>query len=165
MFGFIIPPKAKRMHILKKILSIFFLTLLPVFLVLSCEKTIDPPDDPADPVEPTGYQQYGTPFDGIQETPDLILYEINLRAFSEAGNLQGVIDRLDELESMHINTLWLMPIYPIGEINSVNSPYSIRDFLAVSEEYGTLDDLRRLTDAAHARGCNPRLGSEPHSLG
>jgi glycosidase len=45
-----------------------------------------------------------------------------------------------------------MPIHPIGEINSVNSPYSVKNYKAVSPEYGTLNDLRMLTDEAHARG-------------
>ena len=121
--------------------------------IIACQKDTDPLDDPpiiTDTLE--GYQQYGTPFGEIPETEDILMYEINLRAFSSGGDLQGVIDRLDALKAMSINVIWLMPIHPIGQINSVNSPYSVKDYLAVSEEYGSLDDLRALTDAAHARG-------------
>jgi glycosidase len=80
------------------------------------------------------------------------MYEVNLRAFSSQGNLQGVIDKLDHLQSLHVNVIWLMPIHPIGSINSVNSPYCVKDHKAISAEYGDLSKLRQLTDAAHARG-------------
>jgi glycosidase len=80
------------------------------------------------------------------------MYEINLRAFSPSGDIRGIIDRLDHIADLHVNVIWLMPIHPIGQVNSVNSPYSVRNFKEVSPEYGTLEDLRDLTDAAHARG-------------
>jgi glycosidase len=97
-------------------------------------------------------EQYGNPFQAVPNTEDIIMYEVNLRAFSASGNLQGVIDKLDHLQSLHVNVIWLMPIHPIGTVNSVNSPYSVRDHKAVSTEYGDLQKLRQLTDAAHARG-------------
>ena len=100
----------------------------------------------------TNYTQYGTPFANVPATEDIVMYEVNLRAFSTAGNLQGVISRLDELKSLGVNVIWLMPIHPIGTINSVNSPYSVKDFKAVSAEYGTLEDLRTLTTQAHLKG-------------
>jgi glycosidase len=53
--------------------------------------------------------------------------------------------------------IWLMPIHPIGTVNSVNSPYSVRDYTAVGDEYGSLADLRQLTDAAHALGMGVML--------
>jgi 1,4-alpha-glucan branching enzyme len=119
---------------------------------ISCKKEKENPNPPAPPVEDSTYQQYGTPFTGIPETEDIVLYEVNLRAFSSSGDLQGVIERLDELADLQVNVLWLMPIHPVGQVNSVNSPYSVQDYKAVSEEYGTLNDLRALTDGAHARG-------------
>lgn len=98
-----------------------------------------------------GYIQYSTPFEEIPETGNIVMYEVNLRAFSTQGDLQGVVQRLDELRKLNINVIWLMPIHPIGEINTVNSPYSIKDHKQVSPEYGTLADLRLLTDEAHKR--------------
>ena len=132
--------------------EIFGLKFFPVFLLsllliipISCK-------DKDDPVPEDEFTQYGTPFAGIPETSDLVVYEVNLRAFSPEGTLQGVIAGLDHIRSLGVNVIWLMPIHPIGEINSVNSPYSVKDFMAVSPEYGSLDDLRQLTDAAHQRG-------------
>lgn len=129
--------------------------IVGILFVISCNNDPVVPID-QEPEEDTtqtisGYQQYGTPFINLAETGDLVMYEVNLRAFSSSGTLQGVEARLDELEQLGINIIWLMPIYPIGEINSVNSPYCVKDYKAVSSEYGTLADLRSFTDAAHQR--------------
>jgi len=126
---------------------IFFAILIITAIACRKEEKDPPPDNPG-----TGYQQYGTPFAGVPETEDIILYEVNLRAFSSTGDLQGVINRLDDIAALSVNVIWLMPIHPIGQINSVNSPYSVRDYKSVSTEYGDLGDLRNLTDEAHARG-------------
>jgi glycosidase len=128
--------------------SIFLSLFLLLFTLFSCkEEKIVKPDD----TKPTGYVQYGTPFDSMPSTESIVMYEVNLRAFSSAGTLQGVIERLDEIEDLGVNVIWLMPIHPIGEINSVNSPYSVRDYKAVNSEFGTLSDLRTLTTMAHTR--------------
>lgn len=132
-----------------------FLRIFIAFLLLasiSCNKEKENPNPPDPPVEDSLYQQYGTPFTGIPETEDIVMYEVNLRAFSSSGDLQGVTDRLDELADLKVNVIWLMPIHPVGQINSVNSPYSVKDYKAVGPEYGTLNDLRELTDEAHSRG-------------
>lgn len=124
------------------------LYFLPILSLISCDK------DPVKKQDPYNiqYEQYGDPFQEVPEIEDVIMYEVNLRAFSSAGDLQGVIDRIDSIAEFGVNVLWLMPIYPIGIEKGINSPYCVRDYKAVSEEYGTLDDLRDLTDAAHARG-------------
>ena len=86
---------------------------------------------------------------------EVVMYEINLRAFSQAGNLAGVTARLDEIQSLGANTLWLMPIHPIGVTNRVGqlgSPYSVQDYGVVSSEYGSLSDLNTLVEEAHERG-------------
>jgi 1,4-alpha-glucan branching enzyme len=106
------------------------------------ETYVPEPDPPA----------YGSPFEERAANRDLVMYEVNIRAFSPQGRLQGVTARLDSIRALGVNTIWLMPIYPIGQERSVNSPYAIRDFNAVGAEYGDLDDLRELVDAAHERG-------------
>lgn len=79
------------------------------------------------------------------------MYEVNLRAFSSSGTFQGVIDRLDSIKALGINTIWLMPIYPIGAKNSVNSPYCIKNFMEVNPEFGVLDDFKTLVSEAHEK--------------
>ncbi len=86
---------------------------------------------------------------------EVVMYEANIRAMSAAGDFAGVRARLDDIASLGVNTLWLMPIHPVGEARrygTLGSPYSVRDHLAVGAEYGTLDDFRDLIDAAHACG-------------
>lgn len=127
------------------------LIFIPALICLLLNSCTDRDVNPGSPTD-SEYKQYGTPFDKIPAAEDIVMYEVNLRAFSPGGNLQGVIDRLDHIASLGTNVIWLMPIHPTGEIKSVNSPYSVRDYKSVSNEYGSLQDLRKLTDAAHARG-------------
>ncbi len=101
---------------------------------------------------PTGPQQYGTPLTNVPDVDKATIYEVNLRAQSAEGTLQGVISKLDHIKSLGTNIIWLMPIYEQGVVNSVGSPYSVKDYQKVSAEYGSLADLRTLTDQAHALG-------------
>ena len=99
-------------------------------------------------------EPYGTPFQNTPEIEDIIMYEVNLRAFSPA-NFQGVESRLDSIKALGVYVIWLMPITPIGEERSVGqlgSPYSVKNYKEVNPEFGDMDDLRSLVDAAHDRG-------------
>jgi glycosidase len=80
------------------------------------------------------------------------MYQVNIRAFSSSHNLAGVTARLDQIKSLGTNVIYLMPVYPVGTVRSVNSPYCIKDFQSVGTEYGSLTDLRNLVDGAHSRG-------------
>jgi 1,4-alpha-glucan branching enzyme len=102
--------------------------------------------------QPQDYVQYGSPMLQVPQNDDIVMYEVNLRAFSAQGDLEGVRSRLDEIKSLGTNVIWLMPIFPVGIENSINSPYCVKDFKSVGAEYGTLEDLRNLTTQAHAKG-------------
>ncbi|HAQ37102.1 MAG TPA: alpha-amylase family glycosyl hydrolase [Saprospiraceae bacterium] len=128
--------------------TLLFLVFIPIYFQLACTKT----EQPVIPEPVEKYKQYSTPFDQVPDAAEVILYEVNLRAFGPDRNLQAVKSRLDEIKKLGINVVWLMPIHPIGQINSVNSPYSVKDYTAVNAEFGTLADLRQLTDAAHEKG-------------
>lgn len=45
-----------------------------------------------------------------------------------------------------------MPTYPIGQLNSVNSPYCVKNYEAVNPEFGTMNDLKSLVSQAHDKG-------------
>jgi glycosidase len=98
--------------------------------------------------------QYGTPFSNVPDRQDVSLYQVNMRAFSASGNFQGVIARIDSIKAFGMNVIYLMPIFPIGSVNSVNSPYAVKDYLAVNTEFGTLTDLRALVDGAHSKNMS-----------
>ena len=96
--------------------------------------------------------QYGKPYTKVPDRRDVALYQVNMRAFSKDGNFAGVTARLDSIKALGINMIYLMPIYPVGIVRTSNSPYCVRDYTAVNKEFGTLDDLRTLVAAAHAKG-------------
>jgi glycosidase len=95
-------------------------------------------------------QQQQSPF-VIPDRRDVSIYQVNTRAFGPEGNLKNVTARLDSIKALGINVIYLMPLYPVGTVNSVNSPYCIQDYLSIAKEFGTIDDLKTLVNAAHQR--------------
>ena len=95
--------------------------------------------------------QYETPFVNVPATSDISMYEINERAFSTSSDLAGIIPRLDSIKALGINVIWLMPIYPIGVLKSINSPYCVKNYREVNPVYGTLENLRTFVREAHNR--------------
>ena len=86
---------------------------------------------------------------------DGIIYEVNPRTFSPAGNFAGITAKLDDLKQLGVTILWLMPIQPSGVLNkkgTYGSPYAVRDYDAINPDYGTAEDLKALVGAAHSRG-------------
>jgi glycosidase len=133
----------------------YLLNVCLILIVLtSCKKDKVPSPTPPIPTDPSGYHQYGTPYASMPATEDVVIYEVNLRAFSSTGDLQGVINHLTEIKALGVNTIWLMPIYEEGILNTVHSPYCIKDYKKVSTEYGSLEDLRTLTTQAHQLGMS-----------
>ncbi|WP_264564333.1 alpha-amylase family glycosyl hydrolase [Flavobacterium sp. N3904] len=106
-------------------------------------------DNESTPVSP--YPQYGTRFEKMPKKEDAVIYQVNIRAFSQAGNLKGVQDKLTYIQELGVNVIYLMPIYPIGVVKGVGSPYCVKDYKAVNAEFGTLEDLRVLVDEAHKK--------------
>ncbi|MBP7228778.1 MAG: trehalose synthase, partial [Longilinea sp.] len=83
-----------------------------------------------------------------------IFYEIHPRAFCDsngdgAGDLPGLIEKLDYLKELGVDCIWLLPIYPSPRRDD---GYDIADYFAIHPEYGTLEDFRRLVTEAHRRG-------------
>ena len=88
-----------------------------------------------------------------------VIYQIFVRAFSPAGDLNGVTARLDELHGLGVNILWLMPIHPDGKLKSkgtLGSPYAVRDYYAIDPALGTKDDLHRLITEGHITQADER---------
>jgi len=84
-----------------------------------------------------------------------VIYEINVRQYSASGKFAAVTADLPRLKDLGVNTLWLMPIHPIGELNRkgpLGSYYAVKDYLGVSDEFGTEQEFKQLVDAAHAQG-------------
>ena len=119
--------------------------------LFSCSKNAASVTPPVTDTTPT---QYGTPFGGVPNRQDAIVYQVNMRAFSSQGNFAGVTARLDSIKALGINIIYLMPIYPVGQLNSVNSPYCVKDYLSINSEFGTMADLHTLIDNAHSKNMS-----------
>lgn len=87
----------------------------------------------------------------LADPSDVVMYQVNPRVFAPSNSLQAITARLDTIQDLGVNVLWIMPIYPIGEVKSKNSPYSVKDYKAVAPEYGSVDDLRHLVEECHNR--------------
>ena len=85
---------------------------------------------------------------------DGVLYQIYPRSFADAsgdgiGDLPGILGKLDYLEWLGIDCLWLLPFYPSP---MRDGGYDISDFFTVHADLGYLDDLVEFLDDAHRRG-------------
>ena len=83
-----------------------------------------------------------------------VFYEIHTRAFFDgnddgSGDLRGVTEKLDYLQWLGVDCIWLLPLYPSP---LRDGGYDIADFTNVHEDYGTVEDFRQLIEAAHQRG-------------
>jgi maltose alpha-D-glucosyltransferase/alpha-amylase len=84
---------------------------------------------------------------------DAIIYELRVRSFYDSnddgvGDLNGLIEKLDYLKDLGVTAIWLLPTYPSP---LRDDGYDIADYSTVHRVVGTLDDFRRMLDAAHAR--------------
>ena len=83
---------------------------------------------------------------------DIAMYQVNPRVFAPNHSLNAVADRLDSIQALGVNVIWIMPIYPIGEEKGKNSPYCIKDYKSIAPEFGTLDDFKNLVSKCHEKG-------------
>ena len=86
---------------------------------------------------------------------DQTMYEVNLRQFSTAGNVDGFAKQLPRLQKMGVGILWFMPVNPIGEearSGQLGSPYAVRDYTKFNPEFGTIDQFKSAIDQAHRMG-------------
>jgi maltose alpha-D-glucosyltransferase/alpha-amylase len=83
-----------------------------------------------------------------------VFYEVLVRGFADAngdgtGDIRGLINKLDYLQWLGIDCIWLLPIYqsPLRD-----NGYDISDYVQVLPEFGDLGDFVQLVEAAHQRG-------------
>ncbi|MDO4747559.1 MAG: alpha-amylase family glycosyl hydrolase [Eubacteriales bacterium] len=84
-----------------------------------------------------------------------VLYEVNVRQYTEEGTFKAFEDHLQRLKDMGINTLWFMPIHPISETErkgTLGSYYAVDDYMEVNPEFGTKEDFQNLVYKAHDMG-------------
>jgi maltose alpha-D-glucosyltransferase/alpha-amylase len=82
-----------------------------------------------------------------------VFYQLSVRAFKDSngdghGDLRGVTENLAYLQTLGVDCLWLMPIYPSP---LRDDGYDVADYCRIAGPFGTLDDFKALVDSAHAR--------------
>ncbi|MGZ5335798.1 MAG: alpha-amylase family glycosyl hydrolase, partial [Solirubrobacterales bacterium] len=90
---------------------------------------------------------------------DAVVYQVYPRSFQDSdgdgvGDLRGMMERLDHLEWLGANALWLSPIYPSP---MADSGYDVSDHVGVDPTYGTLADFDALVAECRARGIRVLL--------
>ncbi|WP_243382135.1 alpha-amylase family glycosyl hydrolase [Geothrix alkalitolerans] len=89
---------------------------------------------------------------------DAVVYHIWVKAFADGayqdgiGDLPGLQGKLDYLQSLGVNTLWLSPIFECGYKGDNMHGYDTTDYYAVNDRFGTRADLKALIEAVHAKG-------------
>ena len=84
---------------------------------------------------------------------DAVVYELHIRAFQDSdgdgiGDFDGLTRRLDYLQDLGINTIWLLPFYPSP---LRDDGYDIADYRGINPDYGDLRSFRRMLREAHRR--------------
>jgi glycosidase len=80
------------------------------------------------------------------------------------GDLRGVAQHLDYLQQLGVTAVWTTPVYENHETSSYHG-YGATDLYKVDEHYGSLEDLKALATALHARGMKLVLDTVPNHVG
>jgi len=89
---------------------------------------------------------------------DAVIYQVWVKSFANAanpngiGDLPGVQGRLDYLQALGVNALWLSPIFQCEDHGTNMHGYDTVDYNAINPDFGRNEDLANLIDAVHARG-------------
>jgi alpha-amylase len=89
------------------------------------------------------------------EWPKSVTYEIFVQSFADSnhdgiGDFNGMTSKLDYLQELGIEAVWLMPIHP----SSTYHKYNVDDYHDVHPDYGTIGDFKHFVEEAHKRGIH-----------
>jgi maltose alpha-D-glucosyltransferase/alpha-amylase len=85
---------------------------------------------------------------------DAVIYQLHVKAFFDSigdgiGTFRGITQKLDYLQDLGVNAVWLLPFYPSP---LKDDGYDIADYTGVHPDYGKLRDFQEFLDEAHRRG-------------
>lgn len=119
----------------------FIACIVLASILLGCSAPLSDPQ-PASP----------SPADSTAWWRNAIFYEIFVRSFNDSngdgiGDFNGITQKLDYIQSLGVNAIWLMPIHPSPSYHG----YDVTDYYAVHPDYGSMDDFKNLLAEAHKR--------------
>ncbi|MDL2221733.1 alpha-amylase [Parabacteroides sp. OttesenSCG-928-N08] len=123
----------------QQLFTILLASCFTLSCLVACGDSKDEPDPPAPPQVEEVENNY-------------VIYEVNPGLFGDNGAFNNIANRLDEIQAMGVNVLWLMPVYEQGVRNAIGSPYCVKDYKQTNAAYGTVDDLKSLVNKAHIKG-------------
>lgn len=134
---------------MKKLITLFLLTSILIGCTPATPTTLPPTPEPDPAQEATAAPET----EPAAWWRDAVFYEIFVRSFQDSdgdgiGDFNGIVQRLDYIQELGANALWLMPIHPSPSYHG----YDVLNYYAVNPEYGTMDDFRNLLTEAHERG-------------
>lgn len=93
-----------------------------------------------------------------------IIYQIYPRSFQDSdgdgiGDIQGIIQRLDYLVDLGVNTIWLSPIFPSP---MADFGYDVSDYTGIHEMFGKMSDFETLLENTHNKGLKVMLDLVPN---
>jgi len=85
---------------------------------------------------------------------DAVFYELHVKAFCDGnddgiGDFRGLINKLDYIEWLGVDCLWLLPFFPSP---LRDDGYDVADYRGIAPDYGSMEDFRAFLDEAHRRG-------------
>ena len=89
---------------------------------------------------------------------DAVIYQVWVKAFNDGaggdgiGDLPGVLAKLDYIQGLGVNTIWLSPIFECAYKGSDMHGYDTTDYYAINNEFGGNGDLANLINAVHGKG-------------
>jgi maltose alpha-D-glucosyltransferase/alpha-amylase len=94
-----------------------------------------------------------TPEDRLYWYKDAVIYELHIKAFCDSngdgtGDFNGLISKLDYLQSLGVTAIWLLPFYPSP---LRDDGYDIQDYYTINPSYGDLEQFKKFLDEAHRR--------------
>ena len=97
-----------------------------------------------------------------------VIYEVNLRQYSDSGNVTSFTRDLPRLKELGVDILWMMPIHPISKKDrkgTLGSYYAVADYTAFNPEFGTMDQFKDMVKKAHDYGMKVILDWVPNHSG
>lgn len=118
-----------------------------------------------------GSEQRDSTFTNVKHpewSRNAVIYEVNLRQYTDSGNVTSFARELPRLKDLGADILWMMPIHPISKKDrkgTLGSYYAVADYTAFNPEFGTIEQFKDMVKQAHAQGMKVILDWVPNHSG